>query len=70
MNLIKRSDPRYFTQSSHEPYDRHEYKIVSKSGESFVTDDYMQVQSAWFEKGIWLSHVEVLDKPKKQKGFK
>ncbi len=70
MNLIAPSDPRYFTQTSDGPYDRHEYKVVAKSGESFITDDYMQAQAAWFEKGIWLSHIEVLDKPKKQKGFK
>ena len=70
MNLIAPSDPRYFTQTSDKPYDRHEYKVVAKSGESFITDDYMQSQAAWFEKGIWLSHIEVLDKPKKQKGFK
>ena len=70
MNLIAPSDPRYFTQTSDEPYDRHEYKVVAKSGESFITDDYMQAQAAWIEKGIWLSHIEVLDKPKKQKGFK
>lgn len=70
MNLIKPSDPLYFTQSSNESYDRHEYKVVAKSGEFIVTDDYEQVRAAWFEKSVWLSHVEVLDNPKKQKGFK
>ena len=44
MNLIAPSDPRYFTQTSDKPYDRHEYKVVAKSGESFITDDYMQAK--------------------------
>ena len=33
MNLIKRDDPRYFTQTSNEPYDRHLYKVVYHSGD-------------------------------------
>ena len=68
--LIEKDDARYFTVTSEEPYNRHQYKVVAKSGESFVTDDYMLAQVSWFEKNIWLSHIEVLDKPKATKGFK
>ena len=38
--LITPDDPQYFTQSSDEIYDRHDYKIVSKSGESVVVDNW------------------------------
>ena len=28
-DLIEKNDPRYFSQTSNEPYDRHHYKIIS-----------------------------------------
>jgi hypothetical protein len=70
MELIKPDDPQYFTQSSGEIYDRHHYKIVSKSGESIVIDNWETVQMTWFQKGKFLSHIEVLDKKEESKGFK
>ena len=52
------------------PADRHVMlKLLPNLGESFTTDDYMCQVQRWFEKGIWSSHIEVLDKPKKQKRF-
>ena len=33
MNLIERDDPRYFTETSSEPYDRHHYKVIKSTGE-------------------------------------
>jgi len=72
MQLIKPSDSQYFEQSSYEPYDRHSYKIVSKTGESVVVDNWETAQLTWFQSGAFLSHIEVLDKKveKKTKGFK
>jgi hypothetical protein len=67
--LITPDDPQYFTQSSDEIYDRHNYKIVSKSGESIVIDNWETVQMTWFQRSAFLSHIEVLDK-KETKGFK
>jgi len=69
MELISPTDPQYFELSSSKPYDRHNYKIVSKIGESIVVDNWETAQVTWFEKGIFLSHIEVLDK-KESKGFK
>jgi len=69
---IEPSDPRYFTQSCDKPYDRHSYKIVLASGESVITDDYMKVMATWFQNpASFLSHVEIIDKPKtrQSKGF-
>ena len=66
--LIPKSDPQYFEQSSYESYDRHNYKIVSKSGESVMVDNWETAQMTWFQKNVFLSHIEVLDKP--AKGFK
>jgi len=73
--LIDPSDPRYFRQTSDEPYLRHDYKLVMSSGDAVVFDNYEDVQRRWFEySGNFLSHVEVLDhkklkKSKKTKGF-
>ena len=69
--LIDPTDPRYFQVSCDKPYDRHDYKIVLTSGQTIITDDYMQVMATWFENpGQFLDHVEVLDMKKKTKGFK
>ena len=68
--LITPDDPQYFTQSSDEMYDRHDYKIVSKSGESVMVDNWETVQMTWFQRGTFLSHIEVLDKKEESKGFK
>jgi hypothetical protein len=68
MELIKPSDPQYFEKTSDGSYDRHQYKIVSKSGEDVVVDSWEIAQMTWFEKNVLLSHIEVLDKP--AKGFK
>ena len=42
MELIKPNDPRYFEQSCFKNYDRHDYKVVAKNGDSVVVDDYMK----------------------------
>ena len=71
MELIRPDDPQYFEQSSYEDYDRHHYKVVGKNGESIVVEDYMSAQEIWWNRKVFLSHIEVLDKPKKEsKGFK
>ena len=71
MELIKPDDPLYFEQSSYEDYDRHHYKVVGKNGDSIVVEDYMSAQEIWWNRKVFLSHIEVLDKPKKEsKGFK
>jgi len=72
--LIDSSDPRYFRQTSDEPYLRHDYKLVTSTGESVIFDNYEDVQRRWFERGgNFLSHIEVLDhkelKKKNKKGF-
>jgi len=69
MELIKPSDSQYFEQSSYDSYDRHNYKIVSKTNESVVVEDWETAQLTWFQKSAFLSHIEVLDK-RESKGFK
>ena len=75
--LIEKNDPRYFSQTSDEPYDRHHYKIVSKHYATFIVESWDEVQEWWwnncrspfFEGTV----IEVIDKPKpkkKSKGFK
>ena len=73
MELIKPNDPRYFEQSCFKDYDRHDYKVVAKNGDSVVVDDYMKAREIWWNRKVFLSHIEVMDKkPKKvkSKGFK
>jgi len=73
--IIDPSDPRYFRQTSNEPYLRHDYKLVKTNGDTIVFDNYEDIQRTWFQyDGKLLSHVEVLDhkepkKSKKTKGF-
>ena len=73
-NLIERSDPQFFEQTSNKSYDRNNYKIVCRS-KSFVVESWQEVQEWWwnncrspfFEGTV----IEVIDKPKpKSKGFK
>ena len=67
--LIKRSDPRFFEQTSDGYYDRHHYKIVCKS-KSVVLESWEEVQEYWWN-NIAINPdmiVEVIDKPKR--GFK
>ena len=68
---ISPEDPQYFTESSDKPYDRHQYKVVSRTGESIIVDDYMLAQEIWWNRGRgkYISHIDVLDK-KEAKGFK
>jgi len=68
--LIDPTDPRYFRQTSNEPYLRHDYKLIKSNGDTVIFDNYEDVQKTWFQHGgKFLSHVEVLDhkKPKKKK---
>ena len=65
--LIEKSDPRYFTQTSDAPYDRHYYKIYYHGGEVKVVESWEQVQEIWWNTiAQFISHVEVLDIPNKK----
>ena len=69
--LIGRDDPRFFEQTSDRYYHRHHYKMVCKS-KSVVLESWDEVQEYWWN-NIALNPdmiVEVIDKPKKTKGFK
>lgn len=65
-----------FTQTSHEPYDRHKYRLFLQSKKVLNFDTYEEVQGYWFSHNQIPNHldvIEVLDKPKKRsktKGFK
>ena len=69
--LIKRSDPRFFELTCNKPYDRHYYKMVCKS-KSIVLESWEEVQEYWWNNIAFNPDmiVEVIDKPKKTKGFK
>ena len=71
-NLIEKTDPRYFSQTSDELYDRHRYKIVC-STKTFVVESWQDVQEWWWNNSNSLNFdavVHVLDRPKKKsKGF-
>tara|TARA_R110002020_G_scaffold388585_1_gene599285 strand:+ start:303 stop:533 length:231 start_codon:yes stop_codon:yes gene_type:complete len=62
--------PDWFERTSDLPYDRHKYKVHTKTGRTHIFDDYEQVRAIWFQSKQLLSHIEVLDKETKQKGFK
>jgi hypothetical protein len=64
-----------FSQTSHEPYDRHHYKLYLKNGKVLKFDDYEEAQAYWFNYSQvpdYLDVIEVIDKPKEKvnsKGF-
>ena len=61
--LIQPDDPQYFQQTSDEPYDRHNYRVVLLNGQTVVVDAWDIAQSIWFQNPAqFLSHIEVLDK--------
>lgn len=64
-----------FTQTSHDPYDRHKYKVNYTTGKTVILSEYSDVCALWFQQRWLLDDVEVLDRkpPKnksKSKGFK
>lgn len=71
--LIEKTDPRYFTVTSDEPYDRHTYKVVYCDGKEKVVDSWEEVQSIWWNSiSYFVSHIEVMDRKKtktKGRGF-
>ena len=77
MDLIQPNDPQYFTETSSESYDRHNYRLEFNEGNnSLEFEDYEQLRAYWFECARnWKNcKVIVLDKKQKKKktngGFK
>ena len=65
VQLIKRGDPRFFEQTSDAPYDRHDYKVVSRDGKSVTVDSWESAHIIWWNTPtMFLSHIEVLNKSK------
>ena len=64
--------PKWFAQTSDEPYDRHHYRFVYSDGQSKIFESYEQTKQEWFNlPKVFKSHIEVLDiKNKKQKKLK
>ena len=64
--------PKWFSQSSDEPYDRHHYRFVYSDGQSKIFESYERAQQEWFNlPKVFKSRIEVLDiKNKKQKNLK
>ena len=56
--------PEFFEQTSDEPYDRHNYRLVTNDGQCVESDDWQTIAGCWFQlPGMFKSHIEVLDKP-------
>ena len=69
MEVIKSNEPQYFTQTSDGLYDRHHYRVVSKTGESVDVESYDEVREIWWNQKHALSHIEVIDCKPKGGGF-
>ena len=61
MEVIKPEDPQYFTHTSDGLYDRHHYRVVSKTGQHVDVENYEEVKEIWWNQKHILSHVEVID---------
>ena len=57
------------TFTSDQPYNRHKYKLVFVDGRSIVFEDYGQMKQTWMQFSQVCSHVDVVDKKTKAKGF-
>jgi len=64
--------PKFFTQTSDVPYDRHSYKLVGVNGNELIFDSWEEVRLYWYQApSQFLSHVEIIDKNNKTpQGFK
>ena len=69
MEVIKSNEPQYFTQTSDGLYDRHRYRVVSKTGASIDVESYDEVREIWWNQKHVLSHIEVIDCKPKGGGF-
>jgi hypothetical protein len=59
-----------FTQTSDEPYLRHDYKIHFLNKKTRLFDNYQDVMQTWFETASeLLDYVEILDHKEKARGF-
>ena len=62
MKLIPKTDSRYFTETSKEPYLRHRYKLVDTNGDFVIFDNWEDTHQMWWNTPAqFLSHIEVLD---------
>jgi len=65
MELIRPSDPRYFTHTSDQSYDRHKYEFVYSNGKSRIFYSWEEVRGEWFNiPSQFKSHIKVLDMKK------
>ncbi len=77
--MVGKLDPeenvlQWFEQTSNEPYNRHDYKLVYTNGKTEIFDNHQDFMATWFQTAnMLLSHGEVLDKrvnkKTKSKGF-
>jgi hypothetical protein len=69
---IDPTDPRYFLQTSDEPYDRHQYVLSYNGEKELLFDDYEHLRSYWFEavRNFSGCTVKVLDIKKNKKKSK
>ncbi len=62
MKLIPKTDSRYFTETSKDPYIRHRYKLVDTKGDFVIFDNWEDTHQMWCNTPAqFLSHIEVLD---------
>ena len=61
-----------FSQTSDEPYDRHDYELVMKSGKKIKVGDYETARMLWWNYcgSGGCSHIDVVDPIQKKKGGK
>ena len=63
-------DGEEFKTYCDKPYDRHVYRLYSKDGKYLTYDNYEIMRYHWYQMRQEVSHVEVVDVPKKREGGK
>ena len=63
--------PKFFTHTSDGLYDRHHYRVTLIDGSSMTFTNWEDTKFTWFNlSSEFTSHIDVIDKPTKAKGFK
>ena len=61
------NDPEYFEVYCPKDYDKHDYKMVFKNGQSVTYHDYAVAKHDWYTHRDHADYIEVIDKS--GKGF-
>ena len=58
----KKQKLKTFTNTCDKDYDRHKYKLVTRSGKGIILEDYEMARQLWYQYRHDMVRLDVLDK--------